>query len=73
MSHYTKEELELYRHHQMSRLAQTRCKKHLADCIECTKLLKELEQDDKLIADLKFSVQTYQNFADITQKSNISL
>jgi len=59
MSHYTKEDLELYRNHKMSVLGRIACATHLKDCPKCKKLLKELEDDDKLIKDLRNSLATF--------------
>ena len=57
--HYSKEELELYRNHQMSVLGQISCSAHLKECPACAKLLKELEEDDCLLRDLRASIQIY--------------
>ena len=59
MKHYTKEELDMYRHGQMSVLGRIGCSSHLQNCIECAKLMEELQEDDKLIADLRSSIQQY--------------
>ena len=45
MKHYTKEDLELYRHHQLSILGRIACAAHLKECPACTKLLGELEHE----------------------------
>ncbi len=59
MKHYTKEELDMYRHGQMSVLGRIGCASHLQNCSECAKLMEELKEDDKLIADLRSSIQQY--------------
>ena len=60
-NHYTKEDLELFRHHQMSILGRLACQAHLKECPECAKLLKELSEDDDLIRQLRASAQIYES------------
>ena len=60
MKHYTREELELYRNGQMSVLGRITCTSHLRECENCKKILEELKEDDRLIAELRSSVQIYQ-------------
>jgi hypothetical protein len=60
MKHYTKEELELYRNGKMSVLGKIVCGSHLHDCAACSRLMEELKEDDKLIANLRSSIQQYQ-------------
>ena len=62
--HYSKEELELYRNHQMSVLGQISCSVHLKECPACAKLLKELDEDDRFLRDLRSSVQIYDMLSD---------
>ena len=57
--HYSKEELELYRHGQMSVLGRIACSAHLEQCSACTKLLEELEEEDLFVNELRASVQIY--------------
>ena len=57
--HYSKEELELYRNHQMSVLGQIACSNHLKECPTCAKLLDELKDDDRFLNDLRTSVRIY--------------
>ena len=57
--HYSKEELELYRHHQMSVLGRLACSAHLRECPECAKLLDELREDDRFLNDLRVSIRIY--------------
>ena len=59
MKHYTKEELELYRHGQMSVLGRINCSSHLQECEVCRKLLKELEAEDEFVKELRSSLQIY--------------
>ena len=64
MKHYTKEELDLYRNGKMSILGKISCTAHLKSCQECATLLQELEEDDKLIAHLRTSVQIYSDLSE---------
>ncbi len=59
-NHYTKEDLELYRNHQMSILGRLTCQAHLKECPECATLLKELSEDDDFIRQLRASAQIYE-------------
>lgn len=59
MKHYTREELELYRNGKMSVLGRITCASHLKECEKCAGLLKELKEDDKLLACLRDSLQIY--------------
>ena len=59
MAHYTKEELELYRHGEMSTLGRIGCAAHLKHCGECKKLLDELKEEDRFIDDLRTSVRLF--------------
>ena len=59
-NHYTKEDLELFRNHQMSILGRLTCQAHLKECPECTKLLKELSEDDDFIRQLRAIAQIYE-------------
>ena len=60
-NHYTKEDLELFRNHQMSILGRLACQVHLKECPECAALLKELSEDDDFIRQLRASAQIYEN------------
>lgn len=64
MKHYTKEELELYRHGQMSVLGRIACSSHLKECESCAKRLEELEHDDTFVRELRDSIKTYKEAAD---------
>ena len=59
-NHYTKEDLELFRNHQMSILGRLTCQAHLKECPECARLLKELSEDDDFIRQLRASAQFYE-------------
>lgn len=63
MKHYTQEELELYRNGQMSVLGRINCTSHLKVCKECSMLLQELLEDDRLISNLRSSVLLYQKLS----------
>lgn len=65
MKHYTKEELDLYRHGKMSVLSRINCTSHLKECKECAKLFEELKEDDQLLAHLRNSVQIYKDLTEI--------
>ena len=59
MKHYTKEELDCYRHHEMSVLGRIACAAHLKECDECANRLVELEQDDRFVGELRDSIRAY--------------
>ena len=63
MRHYTKEELELYRHGQMSVLGKISCASHLRECEACRSLLEELKAEDDFVQELRSSLQTYDEIA----------
>ena len=48
MAHYTKEQLESYRNGDTSVLGRIICGIHLKNCEECSQLLDELAEEDKL-------------------------
>ena len=64
MTHYKKEDLELFRNGQMSVLGKIGCAAHLKSCKECAELLKELESEDRLIHDLRNSLKIYKEITD---------
>ena len=68
MKHYTQEELELYRNGQMSVLGRIACTSHLRECAECLKIMEELKEDYKLIANLRSSVQQFLKLSEIVKK-----
>ena len=70
MKHYTKEELDLYRHGKMSVLSRINCTSHLKECQECAKLLEELKEDDQLLEHLRSSIQIYKDLTEIKQSAN---
>ena len=49
MKHYTKEELELFRHDRMSVLGRIACAAHLKNCEDCAARLRELEEEDRFV------------------------
>ena len=57
--HYTKNELELYRHGEMSLLGRVQCAAHLRECPDCRTLLDELESDDEFVRELRESLKAY--------------
>ena len=63
MKHYTKEELELYRHHEMSVLHRVACSAHLKECPACASLLKELDTDDAFVMELRDSIRIFDEAA----------
>ena len=69
MKHYTKEELELYRHGQMSVLGRVTCASHLQKCEECRDLLKELESEDDFVKELRSSILLFESVSKNSQKS----
>ena len=69
MKHYTKEELELYRHGQMAVLGRITCASHLKKCAECRELLKELEAEDDFVKELRSSILLYESVSKNSQKS----
>jgi predicted anti-sigma-YlaC factor YlaD len=73
MAHYTKEQLESYRNGNTSVLGRIICGIHLKNCEECSKLLDELAEEDKLIDELQNSIEVFQNITEDTasvSKSN---
>ena len=63
MTHYAREELELYRNRQMSLLKRIACAAHLKECPKCARLLRELDEDDRLIAEIRSSVELYRDLS----------
>ena len=61
MKHYTKEELELYRHDEMSVLGRIACSAHLKSCESCAAALRELEDEDRFVDDLRASMRLYKD------------
>jgi len=59
--HYKKEELELFRNHQMSFLGRMACQAHLNKCSKCADRLKELSEDDDLILQLRAANQIFES------------
>ena len=61
--HYTKEELELYRHNEMSILGRMQCAGHIRECAECRRRLDELREDDALVGELRESLRIQREFS----------
>lgn len=61
MRHYTEDELELFRHKEMSVLGRINCASHLKECPACAKLLAELEENDELVQEVRNSMESFQN------------
>ena len=57
--HYAEDELEMYRHGQMSLLGRMQCSAHLRECPDCRTLLDELESDDDFVRELRDSLKAY--------------
>ena len=72
MTHYKKEDLELFRNGQMSVLGKIGCAAHLKCCKECAELLNELEAEDRLIHDLRKSLKIYKAITENTYKQGDS-
>ena len=56
MGCYSKEELDMFRHGEMSALSRICCKAHLKECAVCQRRLAELHEDDLLIKELQQTV-----------------
>jgi len=61
MKHYTKAELELYRHGEMGVLGRLQCSRHLRECPTCARRMKELGDDDALVGELRESLRFYRD------------
>ena len=72
MKHYTKEELELFRHGDMSVLGRIACAAHLKNCETCAGKLREIEDEDRFVADLRNSVRLYKDLSDTQPPSRPS-
>lgn len=60
MGCYSKEELDMFRHGEMSVLSRICCKAHLKECEACQHRLAELCEDDLLIKELQQRVSVYE-------------
>ena len=49
----------MYRHHAMPGLSRIACAAHLRNCPECTAKLRELDNDDELLRELRASLRTF--------------
>ena len=63
MKHYSKEELDMYRHGKLSVLGRIACAAHLKQCPECAAKLRELDADDELLRSLRSSLQNFRDVA----------
>ncbi len=68
VKHYTNEELELYRSHEMPFISRMKCAAHLKQCVECASLLKELEAEDAFVAELRESVRLFNELSQSSVK-----
>ena len=69
MPHFTKEELDSFRHSSMPLLNRINCSIHLRECEICKKLMEELEEDDLLIKNLRSVEQIYREISADPAKS----
>ena len=60
MKHYSKEELERYRNHEMPVLKRILCAGHLTECRVCSSRLEELNADDHFLDELRSSIRIFQ-------------
>ena len=61
MRHYTEDELELFRHKEMSVLGRINCASHLKECPACAKLLAELEGSAALVQEVRNGMECYRS------------
>ena len=61
---YSREELDMFRHNQLSSFSAFNCSAHLSVCKECSKIMEELAEDDCFIADLCGSIQFFREFSE---------
>ena len=59
MTHYKLEELDCYKHGEMSIYNRIKCAKHLKNCQDCQKKLLKLNNNDKLIIDVKRNLNKF--------------
>lgn len=64
MKHYTKEELEMYRHGELSVIGKITCSTHLQQCSKCRKMLEELNADDQLLKELRVGIQLFKELSE---------
>lgn len=72
MGCYSKEELDMFRHGEMSVLSRICCKAHLKECEACQHRLAELCEDDLLVKELQQRIKTYENFNYGCKKKSLS-
>ena len=68
MRHYSKEELDLYRHGEMSVLGRIGCSSHLKECSACAALMEELQKEDALVAELQESIRLFGEVAEAPKR-----
>lgn len=64
--HYSKNTWERYHKNLQPVLLKIQCSSHLRSCPECAAILREIENEDRFIQQLRDSVQSYQSAADGT-------
>ena len=60
-THYTKEQLDMYRNKDMALLSRMNCACHLEVCEECRELLKTLKESDTLLNELRCGMEIFKN------------
>lgn len=70
MGCYSKEELDMFRHGEMSVLSRICCKAHLKECEACQQRLAKLHEDDLLTEELQQSVKAYESFNNSCKKKH---
>ena len=63
MSHYSREDLDMFRHGKLSVLGRIACAAHLKQCPECAAKLRELEADDAFLRRLRDSIRMFDEAA----------
>lgn len=61
MPHFTKEELERFRHDEGSFFRNLRINLHLKRCAHCRAVLATLQEEDLFIEELRDSLQLFQS------------
>jgi hypothetical protein len=59
MKHYTQEQLDQYKHGDMSIIGKLTCKMHLCFCQKCSDQLRTISEDDSFMSELKNAVKTF--------------
>lgn len=68
MKHYSKEELDMFRNKELSLLGQIICSAHLRECRQCMNMLRELEEEDRLLDELRNSIRTFREISGTSTK-----